>query len=195
MPQFILIAGINGAGKSTFAQDPQFLESIDDVEVINPDIVTRELLSANAKLTEGEANISAANECERRVRALIGGGSRSVVIETVLSSPKYKSIVTTAKNNGYDFVFVYVLLSSAEEDVRRVAIRVKANGHHVPDEKVRARWPKSLSNIPWYWRMADTASIYFNGDAAHKEPLLVANKSRLGERFNPSALLPLLGGP
>ena len=39
-PWFVLVGGVNGAGKSTFAQDPKTLSAIEeglgDVQVINP---------------------------------------------------------------------------------------------------------------------------------------------------------------
>jgi predicted ABC-type ATPase len=50
-PWFVLVAGINGAGKSTFAQDRDTLRVLLDargpeLEVINPDLITWEILRA-----------------------------------------------------------------------------------------------------------------------------------------------------
>ncbi len=54
-PWFVLVAGINGAGKSTFAQDPTTIRescglsgTSDEIEIINPDIITRKLLQTES---------------------------------------------------------------------------------------------------------------------------------------------------
>jgi len=192
LPSFVLFAGINGAGKSTFAQNEDLLAELGPVEVINPDLVTRELRSQDPALTLDAANLAAANECERRVREVISFASQSVVIETVLSSDKYRPIVTLAKQAKFEFVLIYVVLSSAEEAIRRVKRRVQAGGHDVPEDKIRSRFGKSLENLPWFWGQADTASVYFNGDAANRKPIMVAEKVSGQQSFNPSVLLPLL---
>jgi predicted ABC-type ATPase len=79
----------------------------------------------------------AADACEHRVRQLIAEASRSVVIETVLSTDKYKDIVEQALAKGFRFLFVYVVLSSVEEAIKRIATKVTAGGHDVPTDKVR----------------------------------------------------------
>jgi predicted ABC-type ATPase len=91
-PWFVLVAGINGAGKSTFAQNRDTLRVLLDargpeIEVINPDLITREILRSAPGLPTSDANVRAADECERRVKNIIKGGQRSFVIETVLSCP------------------------------------------------------------------------------------------------------------
>jgi predicted ABC-type ATPase len=91
-------------------------------------------------------------------------------------------------------VLVYVVLSSADEAIRRVKIRVASGGHDVPEHKIRDRFGKSLQNLPWFWDEADRASVYFNGDAANRVPILVAEKVGSQHSFNPSVLLPLLAG-
>jgi len=51
-PRFVLVAGVNGAGKSTFSQDSTtliellHLSSAESIEVINPDTITWEVVSS-----------------------------------------------------------------------------------------------------------------------------------------------------
>jgi predicted ABC-type ATPase len=106
---------------------------------------------------------------------LVEGGSRSFVIETVLSTDKYKPIVERAQEKGFHFLFVYVVLASVEEAVQRVAMRVASGGHDVPGDKVRKRWPRSLKRMPWFWRRADLAFLFFNGTSV-TNPIRVAEK-------------------
>jgi predicted ABC-type ATPase len=181
-PWFVLVAGVNGAGKSTFAQNPHSIKTLcgltgaaDEIEIINPDLITVEIMGTNHSLSLDHANKRAADACEQRVRRLVEGGSRSFVIETVLSTDKYKPIVERAQEKGFHFLFVYVVLASVEEAVQRVAMRVASGGHDVPGDKVRKRWPRSLKRMPWFWRRADLAFLFFNGTSV-TNPIRVAEK-------------------
>jgi predicted ABC-type ATPase len=107
----VLVAGINGAGKSTFAQDRKTIREFcgltgtsDDIEIINPDIITKKLLQTELDLSLDDANKRAADLCEERVRHLVDVGSHSFVIETVLSTNKYKAIVKKAQERGFRFL-------------------------------------------------------------------------------------------
>jgi predicted ABC-type ATPase len=181
-PWFVLVAGVNGAGKSTFAQNADSIRALcglggatDEIEIINPDLITKEIVRADPQLLRAEANERAADACEQRVRHLIEGASRSLVIETVLSTDKYKGIVRRAKRKGFRFLFVYVVLASVEEAIQRVAMRVAEGGHDVPTDKVKKRWPRSLKRMPWFWRQADLAYLFFNGASA-PDPIRLAEK-------------------
>jgi predicted ABC-type ATPase len=180
-PWFVLVAGINGAGKSTFAQDPESIKELcgltgtaNEIEIINPDLVTKEILREDPQLSVDDANRLAADACEERVRDLVEDASRSFVIETVLSTDKYKNIVEQARRNGFQFLFVYVVLASVEEAIERVASRVAMGGHNVPADKIRKRWPRSFKRVPWFWRHADLAFLFFNGTS--ELPVRLAEK-------------------
>jgi predicted ABC-type ATPase len=180
-PWFVLVAGINGAGKSTFAQKPETIREFcgltatsDEIEIINPDLVTKEILKEDPRLSMAEANKRAADDCEDRVWRLVEDASRSFVIETVLSTDKYKAIVKHAQAKGFRFLFIYVVLASVEEAISRVASRVAQGGHNVPTDKIRKRWPRSFKFMPWFWRRADLALLFFNGSS--ELPIRLAEK-------------------
>jgi predicted ABC-type ATPase len=179
-PWFVLVAGINGAGKSTFAQNDATLRVLleaqgPEIEIINPDLITQEIRHFDPRLPLEEANVRAADECARRVRDLVKRADRSFVIETVLSTDKYKPIVRAALRKGFQVLFVYVVLGSVEEAIARVAARVAHDGHDVPVSKIRKRWPRSLENLPWFWQHATRALVYFNGSSV-REPVLMAER-------------------
>ena len=178
---FVLVGGINGAGKTTLAQSRSFLQifGVDPdapVEIINPDLVTQRLREQAPTSRLDDVNLRAARVCESRVRAALKEREASVVIETVLSTDKYKPIFRLARRNGYRLMFIYVVLPSIREALARVARRVRHGGHAVSAKKIRKRWPRSLANAPWFWAHADHAIVVFNGSSPGARPLLMAWK-------------------
>jgi predicted ABC-type ATPase len=107
-PWFVLVSGVNGSGKSTFAQNSEAIKelcgltgAVDEIEIINPDLITIEIKSSDPHLSLADANIRAADACEERVRELVEGATRSLVIETVLSTDKYKAS-NFSKSGGWN---------------------------------------------------------------------------------------------
>ncbi len=99
---------------------------------------------------------------------------RSVGVETVLSTAKYQRLVTLAKSLGFHFHLFYVALDSPQRNVERVSARVLKGGHDVPEQKIVERYWRSLDQLPWFLKAADSAEIYDNSGA---EPRLVARKA------------------
>ncbi|RKI35634.1 hypothetical protein D7Y27_30950 [Corallococcus sp. AB004] len=196
-PWFMLVGGINGAGKSTFSQSPETLRRLvelsdaDSIQIINPDTVTRALMAEDASLTQPEANRRAADQCEQDVRTLIEKRRAHFVIETVLASDKYRSIVQRALELEWNILFAYVALPSVEAALDRVRIRVANGGHDVPEEKVRKRWPVSLQNLAWFWRSANACVLMLNGD----KPVLLASKQQGTTRIVETTQCPHAVGP
>lgn len=108
-----IIAGPNGAGKSTFAG--KFLDDLSHRRLIrlNADERTRELRAKSPDAAQNELNLRAAIEIDKEVEDLIKAG-RSFSVETVLSSPKYRDDVLTAKASGFKSGLIYVSLYPPE---------------------------------------------------------------------------------
>jgi predicted ABC-type ATPase len=145
---FVLVGGINGAGKTTLAQSRSFLQLFgvhpdSPVEIINPDLVTKRIREQAPDARLDQVNLRAAEVCETRVRAALKERKSSVVIETVLSTDKYKPIFRLAKRNGYRLMFIYVVLPSIGVAIARVAHRVRRGGHAVSARKIR-----SVGHVP-----------------------------------------------
>ena len=104
-PWFVLIAGVNGSGKSTFAQPAMIAGLLDEsdanaMDVINPDTETQRIRSENPALSLEEANLLAARSAEKMVRDRIAEKRGHFAIETVLSTDKYRDIVIEAIRLG-----------------------------------------------------------------------------------------------
>lgn len=125
------------------------------------------------RLALAHANRAAVERIEAWLDASIDV-HKSVGVETVLSTGKYRRLVEKAKGLGFAVWLVYVVLDSPERNIERVRLRVRKGGHDVQDEKVRSRHARSLDQLPWFLDQADEAWIYDNSGA---EPRRIGEKS------------------
>ncbi len=93
---------------------------------------------------------------------------KTIGVETVLSTDKYRRLVEAAKALGFAIWFLYVVLDSPERSIERIKLRVAKGGHPVPDDKVRQRYQRSLQQFPWFLEQADKAWIWDNSGASPK---------------------------
>jgi predicted ABC-type ATPase len=91
----------------------------------------------------------------------------------VLSTDKYRALVTEAKRLGFEIRLIYVLLNSLQHHVERVKMRIAKGGHAVPDDKIRKRYRLSLEQLPWFLEQADVAWLLDNSGAI---PQLIGQK-------------------
>ena len=134
--QLWLLAGGNGAGKSTFYRTR--LAPL-GIPFVNADLIARELFPEAPELHSYEAMQIVE---EIRDNLLLDG--RSFCYETVFSHPSKVDFVGKAKALGYEVILVMVHLGPASLNKARVAQRVEEGGHDVPDEKIEARIPRLL---------------------------------------------------
>ena len=86
-------------------------------------------------------------------------------METVLSTDKYVPMVEQVLSAGGDFFLIYIALRSPELAVERTRERVRRGGHDVPAEKVRARWRRSLEQLPRFARRATHFWVFDNSNS------------------------------
>jgi predicted ABC-type ATPase len=172
-PVFLIIAGPNGSGKSSSYSDTEIEQSGRTIWIVNPDLLTLRIHQQEGVALE-QANGEAVNRIEAWLDASLAV-HKSVGVETVLSTGKYRRLVTKAKSLGFAIWLVYVVLDSPERNIERVRLRVRKGGHHVPDDKVRSRYVRSLEKqFPWFLEQADAAWIYDNSGA---EPRRIGEKA------------------
>ena len=150
-----ILAGANGSGKSTISR---VLLPEENVTYINPDDIAKELNPARPVA----AAIAAGKEALRRVDEYIAEG-RSFAIESTLSGFAYVKRIERARSLGYEVYIGYVYLDSPEMCIARIAARVKAGGHYIPDDDVRRRYARSKANfLEVYAKIADHWMLYNN---------------------------------
>lgn len=94
--------------------------------------------------------------------------------------------VCDAKEAGYRIAFLFVGIDGPELSSARVSQRVAQGGHDVPDEKIVARFPRTLANGAAALRVADAGWIFDNADPEHPYRLVATTRDgRLLERRPP----------
>ena len=186
-PTLWIVAGPNGSGKSSL-YDRTDIEAFDQsVWIINPDRLTERIRQVE-NLALADANVAAVTRIEAWLQASIAA-HQTVGVETVLSTDKYRRLVTAAKARGFEFRLIYVVLQSPDLNVERVRLRVRKGGHDVPEDKIRSRWHRSIGQLPWFLAEADQAVIFDNSGATPRKIGLKKDGSVLIDRGAPAAIL------
>ncbi|HET8736666.1 MAG TPA: zeta toxin family protein [Pricia sp.] len=141
MKKLYIIAGCNGAGKTT-ASYTILPEILDCNEFVNADEIARGL----SPFQPEKAGIQAGRLMLQRIKSLINKG-QDFAFETTLSTKSYKNLVEDAKRNGYSTTLIFFYLSSQDLAVKRVETRVKEGGHNIPEKVIRRRYENGLKNF------------------------------------------------
>ena len=67
-----------------------------------------------------------------------------------------------AQQQGYAVEMVFIGLDSPELSVARVMQRVEVGGHDVSDDRLRARFPRTLANLAQALPWVDRVQLYDN---------------------------------
>lgn len=154
-PRLWLLAGANGAGKSTF--QAWYLQ---DLPFVNADLLARRFFPEDP---EGSSYRAAELAKQLRDDLLCRGGS--FCFETVFSHPSKIDFLAQAKSHGYEIILIYIHLDLPDLNVARVAQRVTMGGHAVPENKIRERIKRTLDNVSIAIPLCDRCEILDNSNA------------------------------
>jgi len=152
--QLWVVAGGNGAGKSTFYR--LYLEPR-GVKLVNADLIAKQIARGDPQGAGYEAAVLAA-----RLRTAMLEEGVSFCFETVFSHPSKIDFIAEAKARGYQVVLVFIHLATTELNQARVAQRVSEGGHDVPWEKIVSRVPRTLQHIRTALPLVDVAALFDN---------------------------------
>ena len=168
MNRLDLVVGPNGAGKSTFVAltlAPLLGGSV----FVNADEIARERWPQDPMAHSYDAaRIAAAT------RAKLIEMGRPFIAETVFSHPSKLDLIGAAHTAGYT-VIAHILLIDEDLAVERVAHRVAAGGHAVPENKIRQRYGRLWDLVAAAISACDSATVYDNSRL--KGPRIVAQFS------------------
>lgn len=168
MKRLDLVVGPNGAGKSTFIAltlAPLLPGSV----FVNADEIAKVRWPDDP---EGHSYDAARVAADTR-NALIADG-RSFIAETVFSHPSKLELIERAHAAGCIVVLHAVLIPEALA-VERVAHRVRAGGHRVPEVKIRERYRRLWPLVGRAAHRCDSATAYDNSRS--KGPRIVAQSN------------------
>ncbi|MDT6287909.1 zeta toxin family protein [Enterococcus faecium] len=161
-PYYVVVGGVNGAGKSTIYQIQSLKRKELDTDRINAD----EILRSFGGNWKKQADI---NKSMREVLKEIKGHfkeGKSFHHETTFGGNPYpdKMRLLNAKKLGYESFLIYIGLDSPERAIERVKSRVAKGGHGVPEDVIRKRYEFSVRNLAELEKYFDNVSIYDNSD-------------------------------
>lgn len=152
-PTVVVIAGINGAGKSTAAQ--ALLPELGVDTYLDADAFARALNDDPARAAVKAGRIMRA-EIER-----LRDSSSDFALETTMSGMSLRRTLGDLHASGYRSRLLYLWLPDAHIAVRRVRGRVRLGGHHIPTEDVLRRYLRSVRNFERIYRhLADDWRVY-----------------------------------
>ena len=170
LPKLYIIAGCNGAGKTTasFTILPEILGC---KEFINADEIAKGL----SPFQPESVAVQAGRIMLARMDELLQKGE-TFAFETTLATKSYKQKIDWAQANGYEVTLLFFWLDSPNIAKERVAQRVAEGGHNIPLETIERRYYNGIANLfTIYIDMVDICYIFDNSEG-RKE--LIAQKER-----------------
>jgi predicted ABC-type ATPase len=152
--QLTIVAGANGAGKSSltaWAHD-EFL--LPGAVLIDPDAIARE--RGLTAITAGRITLSLFGE------TLVRGSD--LVVETTLAGRNAFRYIEAGRAAGYALRLLYIGTENVDINMRRIRARVAAGGHDVLEPDVRRRWHRSLENLPKAMAAVNRVALFDNSD-------------------------------
>ncbi len=98
------------------------------------------------------------------IRTKLTEAGISFSLETVFSHPSKLDAIETANMKGFRSYLYFVATASPDLCIQRVIQRSKTGGHHVPHEKIRARYARALDQIIPAIRLTHRAYIFDNSE-------------------------------
>ena len=157
--QLYIIAGCNGAGKTT-ASFTILPEVLDCKEFINADEIAKGL----SPFQPESVAMQAGRIMLARMDELLQKGE-TFAFETTLATKSYKQKIEWAQANGYEVTLLFFWLRNVTMAKERVAQRVAEGGHSIPTETIERRYHNGIANLfAIYMDMVDICYIFDNSE-------------------------------
>ena len=141
MKRLYIIAGCNGAGKTT-ASYTVLPEMLNCKEFVNADEIAKGLSPFNADAVAVEAGRLVLS----RIAMLLEKGE-TFSIETTLATRSYLNLVKKAQSQGYSVTLLFFWIDSPALAKNRVAQRVREGGHSIPSDVIERCYFNGLKNL------------------------------------------------
>jgi predicted ABC-type ATPase len=159
MPRCLIIAGPNGAGKTTFART--FLPRDKMLRFLNTDLLAAGLSPLDPTAAQIAAGRLFLSELDR-----LAASREDFAFESTLSGLSYLPRLKRWREDGYRVEIIYLKLTDVRVSIERVAARVRAGGHNVPEVDIRRRFERSWQNLLSHYQPLADASWVFDVSGA-----------------------------
>lgn len=161
-PRIFVLAGTNGAGKSSVGG--AMVRAMGGV-YFNPDEAAVAIRQANPALSRQEANSEAWYQGKRLLERAIAG-RLDFAFETTLGGNTIAGLLEQAAIAGFELRIWYVALRDPELHIARVRARVGRGGHDIPDADIRRRYDQSRLNLIRLLGVATEVRVFDNSREA-----------------------------
>lgn len=141
-PKLIIIAGPNGAGKSTLSKEIVSKHGITSFDFDKEYYMQWSQFSYDPAVQRGCKEFVAEKFDSLVSKAFKTQSNFS--FETNYHTEDILKYLELAEKHGFDKELIFIGLASAKLAKERVSIRVKRNGHFVPDDEIDRRYKKGL---------------------------------------------------
>jgi predicted ABC-type ATPase len=163
LPNIYIIAGCNGAGKTTasFTVLPEMLHCR---EFVNADEIAKGL----SPFQPETVSFHAGRIMLGRINELINLGV-DFAFETTLTTLSYKNTIESARKRGYKITLLFFWLNDSKLAIERVATRVFEGGHNIPENVIVRRYFRGLTNlVNIFMEICDYWIVIDNSDTPYK---------------------------
>jgi predicted ABC-type ATPase len=140
-PSIIVLAGINGAGKTT-ASRSLLANTLKVMTFVNADVIAQGL----SGFDPGAAAVRAGEIMLEQLHDLAAQRA-NFAFETTLAGRTQATWLDGVRAAGYRIHLFYFWLNSPDLAIARVSARVKKGGHDVPEATIRRRYNRSIRNL------------------------------------------------
>jgi predicted ABC-type ATPase len=154
-PVLLIVAGPNGSGKTTLTRQLR-ASGVDLGFYINPDVIAETLAGSY------EDRVAQAQRIADEQRQDCLARRVSFSFETVMSHPSKIDVLKQARAADYLVALYFVATESPELNIARVRQRVSLGGHDVPQDRIVARYQRTIALLPQAILQSDRALLFDN---------------------------------
>ncbi len=178
MNNYMLIAGIDGTGKSSLSG------VLEGQGVLLGRIIDADAIAKHNNFD----NIKAGKEAIKEIDYCLEN-NLSFTQETTLAGHRTERTLKQARKQGYYITMFYVGLNSKEESLSRIANRVKKGGHNIPTNDVARRFKNRFESLKKVIPLCDEVIFYDNENGFVKVAEIKNNKFTYTNGYRPQWII------